>query len=100
MGDGVWGLVFGGSFEREGGRGGLFMDFYVLLTIGWGFLSPGGFFLLFSFFFSFREGRFVSLYFFSCFCPFLSFLLPFSASSLFLMKQDFHRPSHPKNQYD
>lgn len=54
MGDGS----FGGSFRREGREGGLVMDFYVLLSIGW----------------DSREGRFSS-YFFSCFLPpFFSFL--------------------------
>lgn len=67
MGDwGVW-----GEFGEGGREGGLFVDFYVLLTIGWDF-SPGLFFSPFLFL-SFREGRFVYLYFFSCFLPFFSF---------------------------
>lgn len=73
MGDwGVWFLggvfSFGGKGEREGG---FVYDFYVLLSIGWDFSL--GFFPSFSPFLSFREGRFVSSYFFSCFLPF-SFL--------------------------
>lgn len=74
---GVWFL--GGSFEKEGGRG-FVCDFYVLLTIVWGFVSLG-FFFSFSSFLSFRRGgslRISSLafcpFFFSFSCPFLPFL--------------------------
>lgn len=61
------------------------MDFYVLLSIGWGFLSLG---FLFSFSLSFFSGGKVCffVFLFLLFAPFLFFLLPFSASSLFLMK--------------
>lgn len=52
----------GGSLEKEGGKGVLVMDFYVLLTIGWGFLSWGVFFLLFSF--SFFSGGEVCIFVF------------------------------------
>lgn len=78
------GWFLGGSLEKEGGGGGLVMDFYVLLSIGWDFSL--GFFLLFFFSFFFGSGGMYLCISFLAFCPFLFFLLPFSASSLFLMK--------------
>lgn len=88
-------MVFWGEFG-EGGRRGFVYGFLCIIEYWLGISLLGGFFSpflfrSFSFFFVlFREGRFVSLYFFSCFLPFsflsLSLFLFFSASSLFLMK--------------
>lgn len=86
MGDGGMGFWGGGSLEKEGG--GSVCDFYLLLTIDWDFSL--GFFLLF-FFFLFREGRFVSLYFFSCFLPFF-FSFPFFLFCLFSFPDETRLP--------
>lgn len=86
MGDwgglGFWG---GGSLEKEGGKGVLVMDFYVLLSIGWGFLS---WFVFLSFSFSFFSGGEVCIFvfLFLLFALFFLSLFSISASSLFLTK--------------
>lgn len=69
MGDGGMGFWGGGSFEEEGG--GFVCGVYVLLTIGWGFLS--WFFFLHFFFFLFGRGGLYLRISFPAFCPF-SFL--------------------------
>lgn len=69
--------VLGGVLRRR--EGGLVMDFLCIIEYWLGFLS-WFFLLLFSFSFSFFSGAEV------CIFVFLFFLLPFSASSLFLMK--------------
>lgn len=82
------GLVFGEGGVLGRREGGLVMDFYVLLTIGWDFSL--GLFFSFSPFLSFREGRFVSLYFFSCLLPFF-FSFPFFHFCLFSFPDENHQ---------
>lgn len=77
MGFGFWGGSFGKEGGREGrGKGGLFMDFYVLLTIGWGFLS-WFFFSPFLLFFLFGREVCIFVFLFLLFALFFSFSFSF-----------------------
>lgn len=70
-------MGFWGEFGEGGREGGFGYGFLCIIDYWLGFLS-WFFFLSFSPFLSFRERRYVSSYFFSCFLPFFfSFPCPF-----------------------